>query len=166
MSVCVYLSDFCVSVSFSPFIFIVLSSAMVLRANNSQSFRCPLTATRALSDMSKSMLAAGTSRLTLGPCSGPDREAQRKIIHTRAVSTQQPLGGNCPEWEMTKFRLVCFFCCCLDFDPRSSGKLKLLRSFSPLVILLARPFAQNSVQTLETHTGFISLASDKCFQTG
>lgn len=88
---------------------------------------------------------AGTCRLTLRPCSGPDREAQRNMVHTGAMSTQQPLGRNYPEWEMTTFRRVLFSCCRRDLDPRGSGKLKLLRSFCPPVILLARPFAPNSV---------------------
>lgn len=85
-----YLSVFmCICVLVPPHLYCPLLS-YVLRSKNSQRFDCPLTARRDLRDMSKSMLAAGTSRLTLGPCSGPDREAERKIIHTRAVSTQQP----------------------------------------------------------------------------
>ena len=62
----------------------------------------------------KSLLAISTFDLTLGALLRPDRERLRlKPFTPRLCPHHRPWERNCPEWGMTKFRLVGFFFCCL-----------------------------------------------------
>lgn len=134
-----------------------------LRSKNFQSCPCHLTAIRDSGTGIRACWQSAPSAWPLALCSGQDRGSDENHSHHGSVHTTDPGKEitQCGRW-LNLDSCVSFSAACV-FDPLGSWKLKFLRSFSPLVILLDKPFAWNGACAC---TCFISLASNKCFEIG
>lgn len=149
--------------SFSSLLFIGLSSATSWGPKTSRAVPATWQPLEISGTGMRACWQSAPSAWPLALCSGQDRGADENHSHHGGVHTTDP-GQEITQYGrwLNLDSCVSFSAACV-FDPPGSWKLKFLRSFSPLVILLDKPFARNGVCAC---TCFISLASNKCFEIG